>query len=307
MNFKNTIMSIFSIISSSLPYIEPKTESGNILKLPGSSKNYIKPSLAKKRLPNEKPFRAKSIVKDVKITEHTYINLFNIKEKIKFYLMLLLESFDANLGNDTLRALGAVIYTAENKILVLKNGRMVRLKQQASHSVNAINIKEEGLSPKQKNIMKDIVNTYPNLFSEPDERLTYTTKVMGQIRTQTDSPVYSKFYPYPAMMKSGIESQVKKLLNGGIIRPSRSPYNSPIWVVPKKSEGDKQYRMVIDYRKFDSATMADRYPIPEISEVISNLGESSSLAELRTNTSIILRKLCNPRRGQHKNIQFGQM
>ncbi len=140
--------------------------------------------------------------------------------------------------------------------------------------------KEEGLSLNQKNIMKDIVNTYTNLFSEPDERLTYTTKVMGQIRTQTDSPVYSKFYPYPAMMKSGIESQVKKLLNDGIIRPSRSPYNSPIWVVPKKSEGDKQYRMVIDYRKFDSATMADRYPIPEISEVISNLGESKFFSVL---------------------------
>ncbi len=97
----------------------------------GSSTNYVKTSLAKKRLPNEKPFRAKSIVEDVKITEHTYVNLLNIKEKIKLYLMPLLESFDGILGNDTLRALGAVIYTAENKILVLKNGRMVRVKQQA--------------------------------------------------------------------------------------------------------------------------------------------------------------------------------
>lgn len=217
----------FSMISSSLPYVEVKTESGDVLRFlidTGSSKNYANP----KRIQNEKPFYAKSIIGDVRLTEHIYVNLFSIEGKTKFYLMPLLKSLDSILGNDTLRAMKAVIYTADNK-MILGNGRVVRLKQQAPNSINAINTKEEGLSPKQRNIMRDIVNTNPNIFSEPDEKFTHTTKVLGQIRTRTDSPVYSKFYAYPASLKGDVESQVKKLLKYGIIRPSRSPYNSPVW------------------------------------------------------------------------------
>jgi len=34
-------------------------------------------------------------------------------------------------------------------------------------------------------------------------------------------------------MRGEVENQVDELLREGIIRPSKSPYNSPIWVVPK--------------------------------------------------------------------------
>lgn len=40
------------------------------------------------------------------------------------------------------------------------------------------------------------------------------------------------------------------------------------------STGQKKYRLVIDYRKLNSVTMPDRYPIPEITEVLSHLGQS---------------------------------
>lgn len=30
-----------------------------------------------------------------------------------------------------------------------------------------------------------------------------------------------------------VEEQINKLLDYGIIRPSKSPYNSPIWIVRK--------------------------------------------------------------------------
>lgn len=72
------------------------------------------------------------------------------------------------------------------------------------------------------------------------------------------------------------------MLDDGIIRPSRSPYNSPIWVVAKKpdSQGNKQYRIVIDYRKLNAITIADRYPIPQINEVLSQLGKNKYFSVL---------------------------
>lgn len=72
-------------------------------------------------------------------------------------------------------------------------------------------------------------------------------------------------------LKNEVERQVNKLLEDGIIRPSHSPYNSPVWIVNKKPDslGNKQYRLVIDYRKLNAVTITDRYPIPEINEVLA--------------------------------------
>lgn len=262
--------------SSSLPYFECQQKSGQILRFlidTGSSKNYIQPGLAKKTIPNETSFLARSIAGDVKIQEHTFINLFNLEDKHKFFIMPTLQSFHGILGNDSLKELDAIIHTNKN-YMQIKNNKKVKIKQLISKSVNSIDIRDEHMTQQQKHSIKNTVNKFPKLFTEPDEKLTYTTKVFGEIRTSSDEPVYSKSYPYPNSLKNEVENQVRQMLNDGIIRPSRSPYNSPVWVVEKKSDskGNKQYRMVIDYRKLNTVTIPDRYPIPEISEVISQLG-----------------------------------
>lgn len=86
------------------------------------------------------------------------------------------------------------------------------------------------MTEKQKELIDSIIKKH----SEPDEKLTYTTQVEGEIRTSSDLPVYSKHYPYPASLRPEVERQMNQLLLDGIVRPSRSPYNAPVWIVPKK-------------------------------------------------------------------------
>lgn len=256
-----------------------KTKSGQILQIlidTGSNRNYIQPSLVSKPIPNDDCFYANSIGGSTKITHHVEANLFGLKDnKIKFFLLPSLKSFDAILGNDSLNELSAIIYTKQNYIEI-KNGLKLRMKQKISQTVNNLNIKMDHMSDSQKNAINSLEEEYAPLFSKPNEKLTYTTTVVGEIRTTTDSPVFTKFYPYPMPLKGEVESQIRQLLDDGIIRPSRSPYNSPVWVVPKKadSKGNKQYRVVIDYRKLNTVTIADRYPIPDINEVLSQLGRN---------------------------------
>lgn len=60
------------------------------------------------------------------------------------------------------------------------------------------------------------------------------------------------------------------MLNQGIIRESNSPYNSPLWIVPKKLDNSKQkkWRIMIDYRKFNEVIIDDTFPIPNIDGVL---------------------------------------
>lgn len=74
-----------------------------------------------------------------------------------------------------------------------------------------------------------------------------------------------------------VNNEVKELLHNGIIRPSRSPYNNPVWVVDKKGKdeyGNSKKRLVIDFRKLNSITIDDKYPIPQIPVILSNLGKA---------------------------------
>ena len=68
--------------------------------------------------------------------------------------------------------------------------------------------------------------------------------------------------------------QTDELLDLGIVKPSVSPYHSPLWIVPKKldSKGNKKWRMVIDYRALNEKTIADAYPLPNITDILDQLG-----------------------------------
>lgn len=119
-----------------------------------------------------------------------------------------LKSFHGVLGNDSLKELDAVIYANKNYMLVRDKSK-IHLKQLISKTVNSIILQDKHTNIEQKDNINALVT---NLFSEPDGKWTYTTKVIGEIRTTNDSPVYTKYYPYPASLKREVENQVQKLL-----------------------------------------------------------------------------------------------
>ena len=61
---------------------------------------------------------------------------------------------------------------------------------------------------------------------------------------------------------------IQELLGKGYIRPSRSPWGAPMFLVDKP-DGSK--RMVIDYRALNTATIRNRYPLPRVDELFDQL------------------------------------
>ncbi|XP_070132574.1 uncharacterized protein [Drosophila bipectinata] len=90
-------------------------------------------------------------------------------------------------------------------------------------------------------------------------------------------------YPYPMGAADFVNNEIKELLINGIIRPSRSSYNSPAWVVDKKGTDDngiRKKRLVIDFKKLTEQTIADRYPMPSIPMILANLGKAKYFTTL---------------------------
>lgn len=83
-------------------------------------------------------------------------------------------------------------------------------------------------------------------------------------------------------MRGEVDRQIKELLCEGVIRPSNSPYYSPICVVPKKRKpnGEKQYRMVIDFKGLNAVTISDTYPIPDINSTLTSLSREKYFTTL---------------------------
>jgi hypothetical protein len=71
-----------------------------------------------------------------------------------------------------------------------------------------------------------------------------------------------------------MQENVAGWLQAGIIERSRSPYNLPIFCVPKK-EG-QGLRCVLDYRRLNSSSFLDRYALRTIDECLETVGRAGS-------------------------------
>lgn len=138
------------------------------------------------------------------------------------------------------------------------------------------------LSKLEKEILYETILENQSVLLKPNEKLTATSAIKHQIITTDDQPVYTKSYRYPHAFKNDVEQQIRELLDQGIIRHSTSPYSSPIWVVPKKldASGKRKVRVVIDYRKVNDKTVSDKFPIPQIEEILDSLGKSTYFTTL---------------------------
>ena len=71
--------------------------------------------------------------------------------------------------------------------------------------------------------------------------------------------------------------EIDRMLEMGIIRPSKSEWASPALLVPKK---DRSKRFCADYRALNRIAKFDAYPMPRIDEIIDRLGGARYISTL---------------------------
>lgn len=148
-------------------------------------------------------------------------------------------------------------------------------------SINLL-IRSSHLTPFEKDKLLDVILENQQILLKRNEKLSSTTIVKHKILTKDDEPTYTKTYRFPNHFKKDVEKQISEMLEDGVIIPSNSPYSSPIWVVPKKCDASqsRKVRVVIDFRKLNEKTINDKFPIPQIEEILDSLGKSTYFTTL---------------------------
>ena len=116
-----------------------------------------------------------------------------------------------------------------------------------------------------------------DVFAWSDADLGFTDKVKHTIIVTGDGPIRQQYRRIPPSVHNEVRAHIEDLLARGIIRPSTSPWASPIVVVRKKSG---ELRLCVDYRKLNDVTKKDSFPIPRIDECLDALGGATHFSSL---------------------------
>lgn len=124
---------------------------------------------------------------------------------------------------------------------------------------------EEGkqLSKEEKSQLNTLLKQYETIFEPGGE--DPTPYVEHFIKTQNHPPVAVPPYRVSPARREILKSEIDRLLNDKIIEPCESPYAAPVVLVPKPNGS---FRLCVDYRKLNSMTETDTYPLPRIDDLL---------------------------------------
>ncbi|KAH0709510.1 hypothetical protein KY284_010937 [Solanum tuberosum] len=109
-----------------------------------------------------------------------------------------------------------------------------------------------------------ILGNYKDVFCKPRGLLPSRPHDHAIYLHPHVGPVNVKPYRYPYFQKEVMEQLCAEMLSNGIIRPTTSPFSSPVLLVKKK---DGTWRFCVDYRALNAIKVRDRFPIPTIDEL----------------------------------------
>ena len=93
--------------------------------------------------------------------------------------------------------------------------------------------------------IKQILSKFASVFATPTSLPSCRGHEYQILLKDGTTPICQRAYRYPHFQKAKIEKIVTELLEVGSIRPSQSPFSSPMLMVRR---ADSSLRMCIDYR-----------------------------------------------------------
>ena len=124
------------------------------------------------------------------------------------------------------------------------------------------------LGAEQKEQLLQLLIEFADIFADEGE-LGRTDRITHNIDTGSAPPIRQPVRRVPVCQKAEVKDLLADMEKKDVIRPSNSPWASPIVLVRKR---DGSHRFCVDYRKLNAVTRKeDAYPIPRIDDTLDTL------------------------------------
>ena len=144
-----------------------------------------------------------------------------------------------------------------------------QLKLDNSDILQNIESKLSHLESSQQLQLKELIFEFRHIFPDVPSR---TDMVYHDVILQDSAiPVKQHAYRMNPEKQVYLKQEVQYLLDNDFVEPSSSDWSSPCILVPKPNQ---TYRMVTDYRKVNTMTKTDSFPIPTIDDCIDKVGQA---------------------------------
>ena len=113
--------------------------------------------------------------------------------------------------------------------------------------------------------VRDFLDVFPaDLLGLPPEReIDFLIDLVSGI-----APISLPPYRMASSELKELKTQLQELVDRGFIRPSISPWGTPVLFVKKK---DDTWRLCIDSRQLNKVTIRNKYPLPRIDDLFDQL------------------------------------
>jgi len=157
-----------------------------------------------------------------------------------------------------------------NEIIVCRQIAEVTRETEIEREKEEIKLPEVDLarfSQEQAQKIRTFLKEHESCFPKEGE-IGFSDTVQHGVTTTDDVPVSQPYRRIPPNQLLDVKAHLHQLLEQGVIKPSHSPYASPI-VLAKKKDGT--LRMCVDYRRLNAKTVRDSFPLPRIEETLDSL------------------------------------
>ena len=157
--------------------------------------------------------------------------------------------------------------TLENKVPVITT-KLTQEKEKFIREMANLNVPKQF---QQKYI--DLLVKHHQVISSDKNDLGHCKTFYHDIQLRDEQPIFVQQFKIQDVNRKAVEDHVKDMLKLGCIKPSKSKFNSPIFIVKKKDGG---IRIVQDFRALNKQTMVDKYSMRDVQECIDEIGRAGS-------------------------------